>query len=83
MSILDTTIVNVALNTLSRDLHSTIDSIQWVATGYLLALAAVIPLTALAIVPCIVLVRAERAARRAQAAAVEMPEEALAEALAA
>ena len=45
MSILDTTIVNVALDTLSRDLHSTIDSIQWVATGYLLSLAAVIPVT--------------------------------------
>ncbi|HVV90548.1 MAG TPA: MDR family MFS transporter [Solirubrobacterales bacterium] len=45
MSILDTTIVNVALDTLSRDLHSTIAQIQWVATGYLLALAAVIPLT--------------------------------------
>jgi EmrB/QacA subfamily drug resistance transporter len=45
MSILDTTIVNVALNTLSHDLHATIDSIQWVATGYLLALAAVIPVT--------------------------------------
>ena len=45
MSILDTTIVNVALDTLSRDLHSTIDGIQWVATGYLLSLAAVIPVT--------------------------------------
>src|ERR1700710_1377100 len=45
MSILDTTIVNVALDTLSKDLHSTIAQIQWVATGYLLALAAVIPLT--------------------------------------
>jgi EmrB/QacA subfamily drug resistance transporter len=45
MSILDTTIVNVALDTLSHDLHSTIDSIQWVATGYLLSLAAVIPVT--------------------------------------
>src|ERR1700743_240895 len=45
MSILDTTIVNVALDTLSRDLHSTLAQIQWVATGYLLALAAVIPLT--------------------------------------
>ena len=45
MSILDTTIVNVALDTLSRDLHSTIDNIQWVATGYLLSLAAVIPVT--------------------------------------
>jgi EmrB/QacA subfamily drug resistance transporter len=45
MSILDTTIVNVALDTLGRDLHSTIAQIQWVVTGYLLALAAVIPLT--------------------------------------
>jgi EmrB/QacA subfamily drug resistance transporter len=45
MSILDTTIVNVALDTLSKDLHSTIAQIQWVATGYLLSLAAVIPLT--------------------------------------
>ena len=45
MSILDTTIVNVALDTLSRELHSTISQVQWVVTGYLLALAAVIPVT--------------------------------------
>ncbi len=45
MSILDTTIVNVALATLGRELHSTISQIQWVVTGYMLALAAVIPLT--------------------------------------
>lgn len=45
MSILDTTIVNVALNTLGRELHSTIANIQWVVTGYMLALAAVIPVT--------------------------------------
>jgi EmrB/QacA subfamily drug resistance transporter len=45
MSILDTTIVNVALATLSRDLHSKISQIQWVVTGYMLALAAVIPVT--------------------------------------
>src|SRR3954452_7689457 len=45
MSILDTTIVNVALATLGRDLHSTISQIQWVVTGYMLALAAVIPLS--------------------------------------
>ena len=45
MSILDTTIVNVALHTLGNDLHSTISQIQWVITGYLLSLAAVIPLT--------------------------------------
>ncbi len=45
MSILDTTIVNVALDTLGRELHSTIANIQWVVTGYMLALAAVIPVT--------------------------------------
>jgi EmrB/QacA subfamily drug resistance transporter len=45
MSILDTTIVNVALDTLSRDLHSPLADIQWVATGYMLALAAVIPVS--------------------------------------
>src|SRR2546430_2100008 len=45
MSILDTTIVNVALNTLGRALHSPISQVQWVVTGYLLALAAVIPVT--------------------------------------
>ena len=45
MSILDTTIVNVALDTLSKDLHSPISEVQWVVTGYLLALAAVIPVT--------------------------------------
>ena len=45
MSILDTTIVNVALATLGRELHSSIDQIQWVVTGYLLSLAAVIPVT--------------------------------------
>jgi EmrB/QacA subfamily drug resistance transporter len=44
MSILDTTIVNVALDTLGRELHSSIAEIQWVVTGYLLSLAAVIPI---------------------------------------
>src|SRR3954465_1864576 len=45
MSILDTTIVNVALATLQRELGSTVSEIQWVVTGYMLALAAVIPVT--------------------------------------
>ena len=45
MSILDTTIVNVALETLHARLHSPLSDIQWVITGYLLALATVIPLT--------------------------------------
>jgi EmrB/QacA subfamily drug resistance transporter len=45
MSILDTTIVNVALDTLGHELHARIAEIQWVVTGYLLSLAAVIPIT--------------------------------------
>jgi EmrB/QacA subfamily drug resistance transporter len=44
MSILDTTIVNVALDKLSQELNSPLSTIQWVSTGYLLALAVVIPL---------------------------------------
>jgi EmrB/QacA subfamily drug resistance transporter len=45
MSILDTTIVNVALQTLRTDLGASLATIQWISTGYLLALASVIPLT--------------------------------------
>src|ERR1700742_1596215 len=45
MSVLDTTIVNVALETLSAELNAPLSTIQWVSTGYLLSLAMVIPLT--------------------------------------
>jgi EmrB/QacA subfamily drug resistance transporter len=45
MAVLDTTIVNVALDKLSSDLHASLATIQWVSTGYLLSLAAVIPLS--------------------------------------
>src|SRR5256885_10436303 len=45
MSILDTTIVNVALSRLGGELHTSIANIQWVVTGYLLSLAAVIPIS--------------------------------------
>ena len=45
MSILDTTIVNIALRTLGDDLHGSLRSVQWVSTGYLLSLALVIPMT--------------------------------------
>src|SRR5436190_8153945 len=45
MSILDTTIVNVALATLGHDLHASVSEVQWVVTGYMLALAAVIPVS--------------------------------------
>jgi EmrB/QacA subfamily drug resistance transporter len=44
MSMLDTTIVNIALRTLSVRLHAGLASVQWVVTGYLLALAAALPL---------------------------------------
>jgi len=43
MTILDTTIVNVALASLSKDLHTPLSSLQWVVSAYLLSLAAVIP----------------------------------------
>ena len=49
MTILDTTIVAVALNTLGRDFHVPVSTIQWVATGYLLSLSLVIPLTGWAV----------------------------------
>ncbi|MDO8210582.1 DHA2 family efflux MFS transporter permease subunit [Conexibacter sp. CPCC 206217] len=45
MSVLDTTIVNVALDDLSTELHASLEDIQWVVTGYMLSLAAVIPIT--------------------------------------
>lgn len=45
MSILDATVVNVALNTLQNDFRVSISTIQWVVTGYSLGLAAVIPLS--------------------------------------
>jgi EmrB/QacA subfamily drug resistance transporter len=42
---LDMTIINVAIDTLGRDLHAALSTIQWVSTGYLLAVAVMIPLT--------------------------------------
>jgi len=45
MSILDTTIVNVAIQSLGRDFGAPLSTIQWVVTGYMLALASVIPLS--------------------------------------
>jgi EmrB/QacA subfamily drug resistance transporter len=43
MSILDTTVVNVAIDHLTNVFHSSLTTIQWVVTGYTLALATVIP----------------------------------------
>jgi EmrB/QacA subfamily drug resistance transporter len=43
MTVLDATIVNVAVPTLGRDFHTSVATIQWVPTAYLLAFASVIP----------------------------------------
>lgn len=43
--VLDATIVNVAIVPISNALHATIDTIQWIFLGYLLANAAVVPLS--------------------------------------
>jgi EmrB/QacA subfamily drug resistance transporter len=45
MDLLDTTIVNVALPTVGRDLHVGTAGIEWVVTGYLLSLAVFIPVS--------------------------------------
>ena len=45
MTSIDTTVVNVALDSLARDFGASVTTVQWVVTGYLLALAIVIPLS--------------------------------------
>jgi EmrB/QacA subfamily drug resistance transporter len=45
MSILNQTVVNVALPTLEADFNVSLTQIQWVVTAYALGLAAIIPLT--------------------------------------
>src|ERR1700722_16289020 len=47
--LLDTTIVNVGLDAIARDLHTTVTTGQWVITGYLLSFAMVIPLSGWAV----------------------------------
>jgi EmrB/QacA subfamily drug resistance transporter len=42
--VFDTTIVSVALHTLATDLHASVATIQWVSTGFLIALGIAIPL---------------------------------------
>ncbi|WP_405486107.1 MDR family MFS transporter [Nocardia sp. NBC_00511] len=41
--VFDSTILSVAINDLGRDLHAPLSTIQWVSTGYLLALAITMP----------------------------------------
>ncbi|HEX4120374.1 MAG TPA: DHA2 family efflux MFS transporter permease subunit [Verrucomicrobiae bacterium] len=46
MSQMDSTIVNVSLSFIQRELRSSIASAQWIVSGYLLALALILPLNA-------------------------------------
>src|SRR5271156_5451357 len=45
MTQLSTTMVNVSLSSLAAELHASLSAIQWVTSGYLLALAVMPPLT--------------------------------------
>jgi DHA2 family multidrug resistance protein len=47
MAVLDTTIVNVALPSISGTMGATIEQITWVVTGYILANVIIMPLVAL------------------------------------
>ena len=40
LTMVDSSIVNVAVADIARELHATLDGVQWVVSGYLLALAA-------------------------------------------
>ncbi len=42
---MDATVVNVSLSSLALELHTSVSSIQWVTSGYLLALALTLPLS--------------------------------------
>jgi EmrB/QacA subfamily drug resistance transporter len=44
MTQLSTTMVNVSLLSLAAELHASLSTIQWVTSGYLLALALIVPL---------------------------------------
>ena len=46
MSILDTSIVNVAIPTIQREFGTTTEDIQWISTAYTLCLGIVVPATA-------------------------------------
>ncbi|GFZ30224.1 MFS transporter [Clostridium zeae] len=46
---LDSTMTNVAVNTIMKDFGAGVDSIQWVSTGYVLALGIIVPITGWAI----------------------------------
>jgi EmrB/QacA subfamily drug resistance transporter len=44
MTQMDSTVVNVSLSSITQDLHSSIATAQWIISGYLLALALMLPI---------------------------------------
>jgi len=46
---LDTTMTNVAINTIMKDLNSSVNLVQWVTTGYILALGIAVPIAGWAV----------------------------------
>ena len=46
MSVLDISIVNVAIPSMQKDFGATTDQIQWVSTAYSLALGVIVPASA-------------------------------------
>ncbi|MFF2808874.1 DHA2 family efflux MFS transporter permease subunit [Streptomyces sp. NPDC058000] len=49
LGLLDSTIVNVGMGTMARHFDTTLNTVGWVATGYLLAVSIAIPFTAWAV----------------------------------
>ena len=45
LSMIDSNVVNVAIPDISRSLHGSLSTVQWTVSGYLLALAAMLPAT--------------------------------------
>jgi len=50
---LDLTMTSIATKTLVREFHSTLSTMQWVTTGYGLAMAATIPLAGCGLPPLV------------------------------
>lgn len=46
---LDTTMTNVAINTIMKDLNSSVNLVQWITTSYILALGIVVPIAGWAV----------------------------------
>ncbi|MDT7664318.1 MAG: hypothetical protein QOD04_3874, partial [Pseudonocardiales bacterium] len=45
MAVLDSSIVNTAIPTMQKDLGASSDDIEWVSTGYTLALGVIVPIS--------------------------------------